>query len=465
MATDLATTLQRVDELKAEIDALRPIDWEQEQRVLQKFRIDWNYHSNAIEGNTLSYGETRAFLLHGITAHGKPFRDYLDIKGHQEAIVYLEDLVRQQHMLTEADLRELHRVLLVEAYDMPAITPSGLPARRHIAVGQYKTAPNSVRTSTGAMHFYATPEETPALMGDLMKWYRTELQKGALHPLVIAATFHYQFVSIHPFDDGNGRMARLLMNLILMQAGFVPVIIRTTAKEEYLLALEAADTGDLEPFISLIGQNLIHALALFLRGAKGEKIDDLADLDKRIALLQKRLETQGQVTIDPKNFESQQAFATNLLQPFFAELTKRLLKLESLFDYSANTLIYNPANGKATTIYTGNLEEKLSSLISILLAKDGIYRISFAYSLHDFMRQTSKGVKLSIDFSLETHRVVVDYTISNLGQAELLTKSNLLISSYYKTYSQEEIDALVHSILTELLSRIEQWERQVSTSK
>lgn len=462
---DLTTILQQIDELKAEIDVLRPINWEQEQRIMQKFRLDWNYHSNAIEGNTLTYGETRAFLLHGITAHGKPFRDYLDMKGHQAAIEYLEEFVRQQHTLTEADLRELHKVLLVEAYDMPAITPSGLPARRHIAVGQYKTAPNSVRTSTGAMHFYATPEETPALMGDLMRWYRTEVQKGVLHPLVIAATFHYQFVSIHPFDDGNGRMSRLLMNLILMQGGFVPVIIRTTAKEDYLLALEAADTGDLEPFIALIGQNLIHSLALFLRGARGEKIDDLADLDRRIALLQKRLETQGQVTIDPKNFESQQAFVTNLLQPFFTELTKRLVKLESLFDYSANTFTYNGVDGKAVRIDGGNLAEKLSSLISILMAKDEIYRINFTYSLHDFMQQTRKGAKLLIDFTLESHRVVVDYTIGNIGQTELSTKNTLLISSYHKTYAQEEIDGLVHPILTEMLSRIEQWERQISSGK
>ena len=82
----LTEIVQQVNALKAEIDALRPIDYEQEQRILQKFRLEWNYHSNAIEGNTLTLGETRAFLLHGITAQGKPFRDYEDIKGHKEAI-------------------------------------------------------------------------------------------------------------------------------------------------------------------------------------------------------------------------------------------------------------------------------------------------------------------------------------------------------------------------------------------
>ena len=119
--------LARVDTLRAQVDALRPLDPDQEARLVQKLNLEWNYHSNAIEGNTLTLGETRAFLLYGITAQGKPFRDYLDIKGHNEAIRYLEDLVRGGEVLTEALIRELHRILLVEAYDVDAVTPDGRP--------------------------------------------------------------------------------------------------------------------------------------------------------------------------------------------------------------------------------------------------------------------------------------------------------------------------------------------------
>ncbi len=280
---------ERIDNLKAEIDDLRPIDREQELRILQKFRLDWNYHSNALEGNTLTYGETRAFLLHGITAQGKPFRDYLDMKGHQAALEQLEEIVRQQQPLTEADIRELHKTLLIESYEMPAVTFNGTPTTRKVAIGQYKTISNSVRTSTGAIHFYASPQETPALMGDLMQWVRQAWEVGELHPLLIAATFHFRFVEIHPFDDGNGRMARLLMNLILMQAGYVPVIINTNSKGEYLLALEAADAGELEPFIALIGNNLVQSLELFLRGAQGKPFDEPVNLDAKLAALQAKL--------------------------------------------------------------------------------------------------------------------------------------------------------------------------------
>ena len=281
--------LAHVDTLRDQLDALRPLDPDQEARLVQKLNLEWNYHSNAIEGNTLTLGETRAFLLYGITAQGKPFRDYLDIKGHNEAIRYLEDLVRGGEVLTEALIRELHRVLLVEAYDVDAITPDGRPARRRIAIGCYKTAPNHVRTTTGETHFYATPQETPALMGELMAWYRREAKMGELHPLVLAATFHYRFVAIHPFDDGNGRMARLLTNLILMQHGFVAVVIPLEARGDYLLALEQADAGDLADFVELMGRELIRSLALTLAAARGEPLEEPGGLDRRIQRLREEL--------------------------------------------------------------------------------------------------------------------------------------------------------------------------------
>lgn len=286
---DLALLIQHTDTLKAEIDALRPIDAEQEARVMQMLRIDWNYHSNAIEGNTLTLGETRAFLLHGVTAKGKPFRDYLDVKGHNEAIAYLEQMVRGQEPLTEVVIRELHRILLVESYEVNAVTPDGRPTRRRIAIGQYKTAPNHVRTTTGEFHYYASPEETPAQMGDLMAWYRREIEIGALHPLLLAATFHYRFVAIHPFDDGNGRMARLLMNLLLMQHGYVPIVIRLESRGDYLLALETADAGDLSDFVALIGEALLRSLALYLKAARHEGLEEPGAFEQQVLRLREQL--------------------------------------------------------------------------------------------------------------------------------------------------------------------------------
>ena len=124
-----------INRIKADLDTLRPLAPEQEQRVLQKFRLEWNYNSNAIEGNSLTLGETRSLLLHGLTAAGKPMRDHLDIKGHNEAVLWLEDFVRDERPLTEQFIRGMHEVLLGEAYYTPAQTATGQPTRKMFVGG------------------------------------------------------------------------------------------------------------------------------------------------------------------------------------------------------------------------------------------------------------------------------------------------------------------------------------------
>ena len=209
--------IERIQELKSRINELRPLDKETEARIFQKFRLDWNFHSNAIEGNTLDYGETVAFLMHGVTAKGKPFKDYIDLKGHDVAINYVNDLIKEDDVISEKEIRALHEIILQEPYEVDTESPSGLPSKKLIQLGRYKTSPNHVKTATGAIHYYATPEETPAKMHDLMDWYKQAAANPAIHPVVLAALFHHKFVAIHPFDDGNGRLARILMNLIIMK--------------------------------------------------------------------------------------------------------------------------------------------------------------------------------------------------------------------------------------------------------
>jgi Fic family protein len=271
------------------LDGLRPISPEQEQRIMQKFRLDWNYHSNHIEGNSLSYGETKALLLFNITAQGKPLKDHFEIKGHNEAIDWVLDVIKNQGELTEHFIRQMHEVLLKEPYMSDAMTADGKPTRKRIEVGKYKTLPNHVKTVTGEIFYFASPEETPAKMHDLLQWYHEKKQREETNPILLAAEFHYRFVRIHPFDDGNGRMARMLMNFILMQYSYPPVIIRTEDKKNYISALEQADTVSITPFIEYIAQNLDRSLDIMIAGAKGESIEEPDDLDKEMMLLEQEI--------------------------------------------------------------------------------------------------------------------------------------------------------------------------------
>ncbi len=293
--------IEKAVALKSDLDGLWPLDKEQEVRIMQKFRLDWNYHSNHIEGNTLTFGETKALILHGITAGSKPLKDHLEVTGHNEAINWVLDVVKGEHPLTEKFIRELHSLLLKEPYEARAITPEGNPTTKKITVGAYKTTPNHVRTATGEMFWFATPEETPAKMYDLINWYR-EREITDIEPILLAAEFHYRFIRIHPFDDGNGRTARILMNFVLMKHVYPPAIIKTEDKEHYFFALRQADAGTIAPFIEYVAENVVRSLEIMIAGAKGESIEEPDDFDKEIALLDHRLKGLGnKITVKKTN--------------------------------------------------------------------------------------------------------------------------------------------------------------------
>ena len=275
-------------QLKTELDSLRPIDKVQEDRIMQKFRLDWNYHSNHLEGNSLTYGETKALILFGITAQGKPLKDTLEITGHNEAINWVIDMVQGERPLTENFIRELHSLLLKDSYK-ESKNAKGEIVPRKISAGKYKTISNHVETVTGEIFYFSTPEETPAKMTELLDWYKEKAAETEINPIILAAEFHYKFIRIHPFDDGNGRTARIVMNFILMQFGFPPVIIKTEDKSNYFAALQFADAGNIEAFITYIAQNLNRSLEIMIAGANGENIEEDDDLDKEIALLEQRI--------------------------------------------------------------------------------------------------------------------------------------------------------------------------------
>jgi len=354
-----------LDRLRADLDALRPLAPEQEARVLQKFRLEWNYNSNAIEGNSLTLGETRSLLLHGLTAAGKPMRDHLDIKGHNEAVHALEDFVRAERPLTEHFIREMHQVLLGEPYHTPAQTAGGQATRKLIMPGRYKTSPNNVLTATGEMFYFASPEETPGRMTDLVDWYRAEEAAPTLPPVALAAEFHYRFVRIHPFDDGNGRMSRLLMNLILLRHGYPMTVIKAADRNRYLAALSEADAGEPEPFLRFIIENVEASLRLMIRAARGESIDEPSDLDKKLALLKTLLENQKPEVISKRWADVQLNFYETLLEPWLTELIKQTAG----FDFA-----FQRKRFSAYISYFGQIIPSYSNLIGSREAKDDILK-------------------------------------------------------------------------------------------
>ena len=264
---------------------------EDDERLWRKLRLEWNYNSNHIEGNTLTYHETELLLIHGRTAGEHPMRHYEEMKAHDVAIDHTRHLASAERVLGEGDIRDLNKILLKEPFWHVAQTPDGQQTRKRIVPGEYKTQPNHVRTATGELHRFAEPEETPALMQAWVSDFRGDLRDSELSasrlPEFLAQS-HWGFLRIHPFDDGNGRTARLLTNYVLLRSGLPPMVIKSAERDRYIGALQNADLGRMAPLAEFMLENTLWSLGLATRAAKGESIRESEDVEKEVQLFVRR---------------------------------------------------------------------------------------------------------------------------------------------------------------------------------
>ncbi|MFH1959102.1 MAG: Fic family protein, partial [Patescibacteria group bacterium] len=200
--------LKRLAEKKKELDSFRPLPQEQLKNLQEWFDIEYTYTSNAIEGSTLNRLETALIVEKGITIGGKSLREHLEAVNHDKAIHFIRSLIKKGHQfISQQDIKDIHKIILTSINSEWA--------------GKYRLSDVFIR---GADVEPASPRHVPFKMKDLVGWLELQ-QEGS--PVKIAADLHFKFVKIHPFIDGNGRTARLLMNLVLIQNGYPMAIIKT----------------------------------------------------------------------------------------------------------------------------------------------------------------------------------------------------------------------------------------------
>lgn len=222
--------------------SMQPFNEQQQRKLSIKFSIEYNYNSNHMEGNTLTYGQTELLLLFGKVSGEASLKDFNDMKASEVSVKMMEEEALNKNIpLTQNFIRTLHHTLLREDYTVYRNLPGGETTSYVIHAGCYKTRPNSVITRYGDRFEYASPEETPSLMADLVDWYNEEERKATMSPVELAALFHYRYIRIHPFEDGNGRIARLMVNYILSRHGWPMIVVRNRKKQEYIEALHQSD--------------------------------------------------------------------------------------------------------------------------------------------------------------------------------------------------------------------------------
>lgn len=234
--------LKKIEEKKHRLDALRPLSKDAIKKLLEDIRLRHTYHSDAIEGNTLTLQETKLVIEQGLTIGGKPLKDHIEARNDAEAFDLMVQLVQKKATFSEETIQQIHDIVTKGLLKDP---------------GRYRTT--NVRI-TGSSITPPSPQKILSFMDD----YITSIRNLLLHPLKKAALIHHRLVWIHPFYDGNGRVARLVTNLFFMQAGYPPIVLKQEQRKIYYHALRQADNGDLSFLALFLAKAMNEALQFYL---------------------------------------------------------------------------------------------------------------------------------------------------------------------------------------------------------
>lgn len=261
----------RIDQKLEKLQQLRPLPPTAVKKLREKFQVEMTYNSNAIEGNSLTLKETFWVISEGITVKNKPLKDHLEAKDHHEALDFLYELVQPQNRLTISEklTRDLHSLVVKKTDEDWA--------------GRYRQSNVFI---TGTDHTPPDASIIPSAMAQLINWFKENRRK--LHPIELSAKLHHQLVFIHPFLDGNGRTARLLMNVTLMKRGYPLTIILKNDRKKYYQVLQQADKNNYPPLIRFVARSVERSLDIYLKtltptSQQREKFYSLTEIAKKVS--------------------------------------------------------------------------------------------------------------------------------------------------------------------------------------
>lgn len=313
--------LYRINELQATIDKQGKLSDEVLRKINYKFRLDWNYYSNSMEGNSLTMQETRSVMVGNITVEGKPLQDIWEMRKHDDLIATILKMGKGELNISERRIKAIHTAIMYE--DNP---------EKSQLIGQWKTTPNYLYNYKNERFDFVEPADVPYRIHTLVNWINAEKDKGrsALHPVVLASQFHIDYVTIHPFNDGNGRTARILSNIILIAYGLPPVYVKDTERDAYYKYLADVQVGgphDL--FYEFMADLVIRSQEIVLNAVEGKDINESEDLDKRLHLIEKELnslEDDGGDYFDKETFFS-------MYEKWIRDLVYRIIGMAQKFNH------------------------------------------------------------------------------------------------------------------------------------
>ncbi len=455
----ITTLIKQLDQLKEQLDGYRPIDADRYRKIMQKLQLDWNYNSNSIEGNTLTLSETKQLLYYGLTAKGKPMNDHKEMEGHAQVLKEMEEIVHQDIRLTESLIKAFHKMILIPDYD------NSKEKDVEINPGEWKKQPNYLLTPTGEKLEFLAPTEVPTAMNELMNWANNHLgqnklnrhskKKYQLHPLKVACGFHKRFIDIHPFGDGNGRMARILMNLILMQQGYMPAIVYLEQRQAYYTALNSSTFEDISPLASYIGQNLMQSMQLAIDGAQGKSVEEQKDWMKELSVIGRTLEDRKRTRgAEEWSIENQKSIIENTFVPFIEMLYEASRSFKPLYDQTEwrmdpDKYVSRILQQKNKLIGKDEIIKGFKEWKVIVKKKASYNRVKNVILQLKSSDKRIKGMAIQFLFSLETAFYEISYQLKGVTVS-------LHESTYNEVIEKSEIDRWTNLVMSNIVSEVKE---------
>jgi Fic family protein len=404
-----------IDAIKAKVATFGELTIEQKKKINYKFRLEWNFNSNSMEGNTLTIEETRSVMVGNITVNDKPLKDVLEMQGHDKVITEILRIGKGELRLSEKKIKEIHSGIMHE--ENPNLKNK---------IGQWKDQANEIINSKGEKYLFVSPGEVPEKIHALLNKTNAAIdainanKKNAPHPIDVAMEFHLEYLDIHPFYDGNGRTARIITNLILISLGYNPFWINEKDRAIYYNYISDIQGygGSKDLFSEYCAGLIERSEQLVLNAIQDIDIEEEEDLHKEISILKRQLQGE-KFTKSPKNiYDLFQFINTDVWQPlsiimnqfddlFSESKTKHLVNHQSEIYPTKSILLLqlNPfeksTEPKEFKIFGHNIYEadvyKIewnNSKYGLKKAKkNSVYEITFSISFE----ATSYNLKLSVN--------------------------------------------------------------------
>jgi Fic family protein len=436
--------ISQIDQLMQSIGELGKLDKTILKKINYKFRLDWNYYSNRMEGGTLTKQETRSVMVGNITVQGKPILDVMEMQGHDEVVRDILSISKGEIRISEKRIKQVHKAIIKETEDED----------NNRQIGKWKEKPNEIINYKDEKINFTPPADVADEIHNLLNQTNAQLdaffhpKKESQHPLIIASDFHLGYVSIHPFFDGNGRSARIFTNLILIACGYPPIIIDDVSKNAYyqILGDIQAYGGNQDVLYEFMAGLLLKSVELVNDAIEGKDIEDDDDLDKRLKLIENQLiaDKDTKVEITKDKVEIGKFLNSNIL-PLFKAIEIKHKKLSPLF--ANNEIYFRYGDNKAPkTEHFGSLYDMLREIYHPARRKLVDMNVHFVHSQFKNAGLQAFDVEWSISLVFEEGKYRVSFR----------NDSSIIERLYHQKLNEEDIKKIKDNYLRSCLDKIEE---------